>query len=245
MATLCGLALFTALSAVGQKFDVVSIKPNDSNAGERDGTDAGKFYGTNISLMALISRAYGLPQAQVIGPDWLDGVRFDVIAKFPADFKPSGANRSDIQSMQRNMLTERFKMEAHKDTKIVSAYALVLDKKGNKMKEGQEGCSASRNNNPGMFIGTCLNMKLFAEFVSWYSDLPVVDMTGLTGSYDMTLKWTPERRRPGTGADAADSMVGTTMDIALQEQLGLKLERRKAPIDVVVVDRIEKTPTEN
>jgi len=88
-------------------------------------------------------------------------------------------------------------------------------------------------------------MKRFAEFVSWYSDLPVVDMTGVAGSYDMTLKWVVERRRPASNADAGNSMVGSTLDIAIQEQLGLKLERRKTSIDVVVVDRIEKTPTEN
>ena len=145
--------------------------------------------------------------------------------------------------MIRNMLAERFKMEAHKDTKSLPAYALVVDKKGSKLQDTKlaEGCAASRRNNPGNFAGTCLNLKSFAEFVSWYADLPVVDATALTGLYDITLKWEPDRRR----SDAGDSMVGANMDIALQEQLGLKLERRKVPIEVVVVDRIERTPTEN
>jgi uncharacterized protein (TIGR03435 family) len=245
IATLCGLALFPALSALGQEFDVVSIKPNQSNVAESDVVTGGRFTAINISLQALLARAYGLPQNQIVGPGWLDAVRFDVVAKLPEGFHPSRANSSDIQAMQRNMLAGRFKMEAHKDTRMVSAYALAVDKKGIKLKEAREGCSASRNNNPGLFIGTCVNMKLFAEFVSWYADLPVVDMTGLTGSYDIKLVWVPERGRPAPGADAGYSLVGTTMDIALQEQLGLKLERRKAPIDVVVVDRIERTPTEN
>ena len=80
---MCGLAVFTAATTFGQKFEVVSIKPNDSNAGEGDRVGAGGFGATNISLLALIARAYGLPQGQIIGPAWLDAVRFDVIARVP------------------------------------------------------------------------------------------------------------------------------------------------------------------
>jgi uncharacterized protein (TIGR03435 family) len=238
---LFSLALLTASAALGQKFEVISIKPNDSNStNESDGNSGGRFHATNITLRALIARAYGMPQGQVIGPDWLDTVRFDIIAKFPETFVLSVANLPAVQEMHRNMLADRFKLEAHPETRSLPAYALVVDKKGAKLGDPREGCSASRSNNYGTFIGTCITMKSFAEFVSWYADLPVVDMTGINGSYDVNLKWTVERRRP----DAGDSMVGTTLDIALQEQLGLKLERRKAPIDVLIVDRVEK-PTEN
>jgi uncharacterized protein (TIGR03435 family) len=240
-ATLCGLALFSALPVLAQKFEVVSIKPNDSNStNQSDGNSGGRFRATNISVRALIARAYGMPQGQVMGPDWLETARYDVIAKFPEDFVLSVPNLPQIQTMHRNMLADRFKLQAHPETRSLPAYALVVDKKGSKLGDAREGCSASRSNNYGTFIGTCITMKSFAEFVSWYADLPVVDMTSINGSYDVNLKWTVERRQP----DAADSMVGTTLDIALQEQLGLKLERRKAPIDVLIIDRVEK-PTEN
>jgi len=238
LAILCAL---TVNAALGQKFEVVSIKPNDSNSqNESDGNSGGRFRATNIPVRALIARAYGMPQAQVLGPDWLDAARFDIVAKFPEGFVLSVPNLLQVQAMHRNMLADRFKLEAHTETRSLPAYALVIDKKGAKLGDAKEGCSASRSNNYGTFIGTCITMKSFAEFVSWYADLPVVDMTGVNGSYDVNLKWTVERKR----ADAGDSMVGTALDIALQEQLGLKLERRKLPIDVLVVDRVEK-PTEN
>ena len=182
-----------------------------------------------------------MAEYQIAGPDWLSG-RFDVVAKFPQDFDGSQAA---VRAMLRQMLAERFKMEAHGDTRTMPVYAVVVEKKGAKFKEAAAGCSASRSNHPGHFVGTCISMKSFAEFVSWHSDLPVIDSTGFTGVYDVTLHWVPEGRQTAQGTDPASPAAGPTLEIGLQEQLGLKLERRRAPIDVLVIDHVERLPTEN
>lgn len=242
LSLLCSTLVCTTTAIWGQEFEVVSIRPNNSiTSHEFDGSDRGRFTASNIPLRALIARAYGMAEYQIVGTDWLSG-RFDVVAKFPQDFDGSQAA---VQAMLRKMLAERFELQVHRDTRTMRVRAVVVGKKGIKFKEAPAGCSASRNNRPGNFVGTCISMKSFAEFVSWNSDVPVIDLTGLTAVYDLTLHWVPERRQTAEGTDPAGPAAGPTLDIAIQEQLGLNLELRKAPVDILVVDRVERLPTEN
>jgi uncharacterized protein (TIGR03435 family) len=124
----------------------------------------------------------------------------------------------------------------------MAVYGLVLAKSGIKFQEvpGDDSHSNSDNNH---YQGAGISMENFATVLSRRMDLPVIDMTGLKGFYSLTLDWVPEPR-PGE-EPAANAPKGLALPEALQEQLGLKLEHRKAPLEVLVVDHVEKVPVEN
>ena len=122
-------------------------------------------------------------------------------------------------------------------------YALVVGKSGLKIKEG-EFSHASTSNSPGRLTAQKIPMARLADFLAGQLDSPVTDMTGTKGFFDFTLEWTPDPR-PGEDRTASDSSAGASIFTALQEQLGLKLEARKGPVEMLVIDRVEKIPTGN
>ena len=228
----------------GQEFEVASIKPNKSMSGSSSShSDQGRLTASNVSLKSLIVMAYGMRDYQVEGPDWLGSEHFDIAAKFPEALpKDPEKYNAAFQSMMQKMLAERFKLAIHRDKKIFAVYELFVGKNGIKFKEVPKGVSHSNSNN-NHYTGASVSMDRFAVFLSGRMDLPVLDMTGLKGSYDMTLDWVPERQS-GKG-DTPESVSGPTLSDAVQDQLGLKLERRKAPIEILIVDHTERAPTEN
>jgi uncharacterized protein (TIGR03435 family) len=237
------LALATTLASA-QEFEVVSIKPNRSGDNSSHSTsDQGRLTATNNTLRVLIQMAYGLPDYQVDGPDWLQTERFDLAAKFPEELpKDREKYQAGLRAMLQKMLADRFHLEVHREQRTMAVYGLVVDKKGIKFQEVPDTGSRSNSNN-NHYQGTAVSMANFATVLSRRMDLPVIDMTGLKGFYNLKLDWVPE---PRGGADAAsDASPGPRLPEALQDQLGLKLEHRKAPIEVMVVDRVEKVPTEN
>jgi uncharacterized protein (TIGR03435 family) len=239
----CTLCVLASCVAPAQEFEVVSIKPNRSgDNGSHTGSDPGRLTATNASLRNLIQMAYGLPEYQVDGPEWLRTERFDLAAKFPEELpKDRVKYRASLQAMLQKMLEDRFHMASHREQRAMAVYGLVVDKKGIQFQEVPEGDSNSNGNN-NHYDGTAVSMTNFATVLSRRMDLPVVDMTGLKGFYNLKLDWVPEPRGPDAGADAP---AGPRLPEALQDQLGLKLERRKATVEVLVVDRVEKVPVEN
>lgn len=156
--------------------------------------------------------------------------------------------------MLQKMLLDRFKLQTHREEKTMAVYGLVVGKNGIKMKEVPDGDSHNQNSSNTHFQGTTVNMAAFATFLSRRMERPVLDMTGLTAYYDFTLDWVPETAPDGDGksdpafkqsAAAGADPSEPTLTMALQDQLGLKLEARKAPIEIVVVDHAERVPTEN
>jgi uncharacterized protein (TIGR03435 family) len=240
--------LSLAGTAFGQEFEVVSVKPNQSGSnGSSMNTNQGRLTATNVSLRSLIVMAYGLKDYQVEGQDWLREERFDLAAKFPGALPFNKDYNEALGAMMRQMLLDRFKLEVHRDTKTFPVYGLVVGKSGIKFKEVPDSGSHNQNNNNNHLTATCIPMVQFADFLSRRMDLPVLDMTGLTGFYDLTLDYVPETR-PGDGKGAtvaAEDAAGLTLPMAIQEQLGLKMEARKAPIGIIIVDHAEKAPTEN
>jgi len=227
-------------------FEVVSIKLNTSASGRSEShSDRGRWTGVNLSLKSLIVRAYGLRDYQVEGPDWLGSQHFDISAKFPEALPSGPENREKygaaIQSMTQKMLDDRFHLAVHRTTKPSAVYGLVVGKNGIKFKEVPLGESHSNSNN-NHYEGKCVTMSQFAAVLSVFMDLPVVDATGLKGFYDLTLDWVPESHSSKPGETAP---IGISLTDAVADQLGLKLEHRKAPIDILVVDHVEKLPTEN
>ncbi len=259
------VASFTLGAAFGQNqpslaaFEVASIKPvapmPASGGRIRIGMDidAGRVSGT-LSLMDMIAAAYEVKPYQIVGPDWLTSQRFDVNAKIP-----QGIPESRVNEMFQTLLADRFKLTIHRGTKDQAVYALLVAKNGPKLTEaGSDNPSAKiqRGGGNGHMQMDRTTMKEFAETISRFLDRPVVDMTGLTGLYQMSLDPSPDDMRnmmrshgmnvrpPAAPADDAADTSGSSMFTAVQ-QYGLKLESRKASLEVIVVDHLEKSPTEN
>ncbi len=234
-----------------QEFEVVSVRPNHSLSGDSGvDTDQGMLKATNVSLRSLIMGAYGVKNYQVEGPDWLGSEHFDIAAKFP-EALPNDRDKyhAALGAMMRNMLLDRFKLRLHSEQKTFSVFGLVVGKSGIKFKEVPDSGSHSLNSNKTHYIGTCVSMDAFAEFLSRQkdlpSDLPVLNMTGLKGFYNLKLDWIPENRESADPPATGDPVSGPTLRLALEEQLGLKLESRKASIEILIVDHAEKTPSDN
>jgi uncharacterized protein (TIGR03435 family) len=236
------LTMAFASLALCQEFEVVSVKPNKSTSYDSSvTTDRGRLMAGNVSLKGLIEGAYGVQDYQVEGPDWISSDRFDVSATFP-EALPKEKEKHDaaFHAMMQNMLADRFKLVIHREQKTRPAYGLVVAKSGVKFKEARASdcVSHSINHKDTHFVGTCISMEAFAGFLAGQRrdlplELPVLDMTGLQARYSLMLDWVP------------DSASGVILPIALEEQLGLKLETRKAPIEILVVDSAQRTPSEN
>jgi uncharacterized protein (TIGR03435 family) len=177
-----------------------------------------------------------------VGPSWLDEDSFEIVAKMP-----EGSTSDQIPAMLEALLRERFKLAAHKEDRPRPVYALMVDKGGPKFKEtdGHAGTVMFRAA-PGIagFKGP-MTMASLALRLSKKLDHPAQDFTGLKGTYDIDLTWTPDPdfERPGPAEVPAGSAVG--LFTALRESLGLRLEARKEPAEVLVIDHIERVPTAN
>lgn len=278
----------TAGLAFGQapqnpKFEVASVHP--SPAVRQDGVAIGVHTdGAQVRINALpmrdyVARAYRVRQAQVIGPEWLTSERYDASAKLP-----DGATSDQIPEMIQAMLLERFQLKAHREKRDLPAYVITAGKPPLNMKllppdttpptptgtsdvqasGTAAGVSVNLGNGSsytfanGVFTGHKLTMDQLARMVERYVDRPMVDMTGIPGSYDFSFKVGEEDSQVmlihaalGAGMQlppqviqfAANGSVSSLMDGF--QSLGLKMESRKAPIDVVVVDSLSKTPSEN
>ena len=240
-------------------FDVASIKPAEApkSPGVRVGMsiDKAQVHFSNVSLRDMIMRAYSVRTYQVTGPDWLNSVRFDVVAKIP-----EGASRDQVPGMLQTLLEDRFKLKLHREQKELPVYALIVGKNGPKLKKADADGNVRMSMGPkGRELTAKLPLARFAEVLSNMVDRPVIDMTEIAGSYDITLDWASGdnsmmalgmgAHEPPPGGPAAgkmdDDATGPSIYTAVQEQLGLKLDARKAPLDVLTIDSVEKIPTEN
>jgi uncharacterized protein (TIGR03435 family) len=234
-------------------FEVATIKP-----ARPDGrfsllvNRSGLMTTTSTSVSDLIKFAYDLHPRQITkGPAWLESEKFDVTAKPDTAGIP---NPAQLKMMVQKLLKERFELTFHNEKKELSVYAITVAKTGPKLTKNDSG-----GNLPGFGPGRgnfLVRNSTIAEFASVLQanilEQPVVDQTGLgTTRYDFTLKWTPDPSQsqiggpapaPAPAADGAD--VPPDIFAAFQQQLGLKLESTKAPVDVMVIDHLEK-PSEN
>jgi len=252
------LAILSAgLAQDGPKFEVASIKPSDPNyQGSMMRTTAGgRVEMRGFTLKDMIINAWQVRDFQVVGgPNWIDSDRFDLEAKPDRPTRPR-----EMSAMLRALLEDRCKLVVREETKEAPIYELVLARRdgklGPEMKEttcqvydkdhpqpsptpGQppRGCGGMSTRSGQMMVSGMPIVNL-GMYLSGMLDREVVDRTGLTGRYDFTLKWTPENRR-------ADDNAGPSIFTALQEQLGLKLESAKGPVEMLIVEHAEK-PSEN
>ena len=215
------------------RFEVASIKPRVDVA-QRAGIEETPSLVRieNLPLSAIIRMAYGVMEFQLVAPDWTTRTRFDIEARPPAPY--TSAQR---QTMLRNLLEERFKLAVHNEQRQVTGFDLLVAAGGHKlpMATGRTGFFTAR---PGLIDGPNRDVAALVSQLTSMVGAPVADRTGLTGRYDLRLEWTPD----GGAAPAAPELSIFT---AIREQMGLRLESSKVTIDVVVVDRVERVPTEN
>jgi uncharacterized protein (TIGR03435 family) len=187
----------------------------------------------NTALRELIQRAYGIGPQGLEGPAWLNDVRVDLVGK---STKP--ATDAQLWQMVRPLLAERFKMTSHSETREVSGLAMVVGKKGHKLKVS-EGGSNNLAMNAGVFTGSNVTLGRLAGLLSAVLRRPVRDETGLDGTYDFIIN-TKVYADQGGPQDLANLTI-----TAFREELGLQLEPRKYETQIMIIDHMERTPSEN
>jgi uncharacterized protein (TIGR03435 family) len=234
---------FAQSAAQLPEFEVASIKLNKSGSGNSSSHDTeGQLVATNLSLRDYIRWAFEVKDYQISGPDWLGSERFDIVAKFPPH-----KGKNELGPRLQRLLAERFKLAVHRETREFPVYALVPGKNGPKLKAVEDTGSHNTNSTRGHLTGQQMTMARLGEFLSRQMERPVVDLTKLPGVYDLTLDWVPEEALKA-GADskpAGDAPPGPDLLTALQQQLGLKLQPQKAPLELIVIDHAERVPVEN
>jgi bla regulator protein blaR1 len=242
-------------AAARPEFEVASIKPNTSGDHRVSFqiTPGGRLACTNATAKILITMAYGLKPHQLEGgPNWLDTERYDITAK-----GEGGTDRDDLKLMMQGLLADRFKLKFHRETKELPVYALVVGKSGPKL-HATEASGGEMKQFQRMGRGQIelqgANMGGLADALSSLVGRNVLDKTGISGNYDIKLEWTPDEsespmlKGPPDGkavpAPPAPEATGPSVFTAIQEQLGLKLEAQKGPVEVTIIDHIEKA-TEN
>jgi uncharacterized protein (TIGR03435 family) len=239
---LLSLIACVALSAqnAASVFDAASIRENTSGEAESSLGDRPWGYATNnIPLRPVIVEAYRLRSFQVIGgPSWLDSTRFDINARMPA-----GARSDEVFPMLRSLLAERFVLKAHTEVREQPTYALVVAREGRRgpqLRSSMATCSTETNNPctmSGSFVGRGGTLKgvgqpiaQLAQQLATGADRMVVDRTGLQGLFDFDVTWT------AGGFSVRSGDEGPSLFTAIQEQLGLKLEPARGPVEMLVVD---------
>ena len=240
------LLLTTALAASAQNltFDAATIKANRSIGGVSSiHVSKGRVSMTNVSLKKLVLNAYGIPDDRdylIDGPAWLATERFDIEATFPGDTPVP-----EVRKMMQTLLADRFKLAQHKEVRQAPIYSLVVAKNGPKIQPVQDGASRT-SGGPGRLEATKISMEKLADLLAKAMCMRIVDATGLKGVFDFTLEWTPDQKTgPPTDGDVTTAVTGPSIFTALQEQLGLRLQGGKGAVEVLIVDHIEKAPTEN
>jgi uncharacterized protein (TIGR03435 family) len=231
-----------------QEFDAASVRTS-TVAGDRKSmnSDAGRIAYTNVTLRDCLMAAYDVKDYQISGPGWMATDRFDIAAT-AGGANSVGANPDDdMMVMLQHLLLDRFQMSVHRETKELPVYAMVVGKNGAKVHETDTPGRSSVRMNGGGVIFKSVTMQDLVDTMSRIHmaemDRPVIDSTGLKGRYDFTVNLFGTQEEMMSALSKGD--FGTSIFTLIQEQLGLKLEPQKLPLDMVVVDKAERVPTEN
>lgn len=240
-------------------FDVISVKTNNSAAHQSminftpDGIRV-----SNMPIEFILRDGFGVNGDQLINaPGWAKSVAYDIEAKVAPDDVPAlkNLNREQRSAMMLNILTDRFKLAYHRETRTLPEYALVVARSGSKLEEFKPAPdeNGKPRGNRMMMSGSSLtadgiDMPSFTRLLSQRIGRPIVDKTGLTGRYSFKLEWANEPHDgegPGgplhdAGPSSAPGDTGPSIFTAVQEQLGLKLDSEKGPVEVIVIDHLEE-----
>lgn len=229
-------------------FEVATIKPSRPEAQGHGFRVNGRDFSTiNTSLADLLTFAYGLHHHQITGgPAWIESEHYDLGAKPDGEGQPSDAQ---WKTMVQKLLADRFQLKFHHEKKELSVYAIVAGKAGPKLTKSEgdpDGLPALFFRRLGDLTVRNATMADFAQLMQGaVLDRPVVDQTGLSGRFDFTLNWTPDEFqfsglgvKPSPPTDKPDAPPD--LYTAIQQQIGLKIDSTRAPVDILVIDRVEK-----
>lgn len=218
-----------------EKFEVASVKaiPPDSCCFSMNPWGGAAFTAKNISMSVLVEMAFGVTDKQISNIDILGRELYDVSAK-PENGGALTSQRA--QPMLKALLEERFNLAAHRETKDVPGYALSVAKGGPKLKAAAAGAAGQTMIARGRLISPNANIVQLISLLAHPVDKPILDKTNLTGTYNIDLKFAPD-------GDTASTLP--SIFTAIQEQLGLKLESQKVPFETLVIDHVDRAPTQN
>jgi uncharacterized protein (TIGR03435 family) len=246
-------------------FEVASIKPNRSGSanGGADVAPNGRVFVSNTSLFDMIRNGFELQRQEMVAgdrlPSWVQSDRWDIVAQGPPI--TDQASQRQVRVRLQNLLIDRFKLVTKREVRDIPVYAMVFarsDRKlGPQMRESTLDCAAllaaastaaapgtvpvcGRDSGPGIITTRGVPIADFLRTLGPYVGRVVIDGTGLTDRFDITLKWTPDQGVGNAGA-LAD---GTSLFTAVQEQLGLRLEPRQTPMNVFVIESAERPAEE-
>ena len=229
LAIACTLAAMHTLPCAAQpplEFEVATIKPAPPGPGNTTMKfePGGRFRATGAPLNALIQLAYGVKDFQVSGlPKWADSESYesyDVVAQPAAGVT---LNRDQLKVAIQALLADRFKLKFHRETTDLPLYLLVVEKKGPKLTKNIDAAGPEATIGSGQLKGSKIPMSILADLLAQLLDRTVRDDTGIVGDFDVTLNWGPD-------------MDGPSIFTALREQLGLKLNAQKGPVEILIID---------
>lgn len=246
-----------------QQFEVASIKPSSSNDPRTllQILPGGGLRTSGATLKFLMTLAYQVRFFQIVGgPGWINNNRFDVIANSerstiakddPPD--PTKVTASELSRMQEEMrprlvalLAERYKLQVHRETREEPVFELVVAKSGSRL-QAASGNFGGFHISKNRFVGEAASIDMLVTALANQLDRPVLDRTGLVGTFNFILSWTAPGTAPPGPADgraATDELDGPSIFTAVREQLGLDLRSAKGPAEVLIIDHVEK-PSQN
>jgi uncharacterized protein (TIGR03435 family) len=234
----------TAFAAAEATFEVASIRPSPPGVRMTVGIELrhGRLRGINVPLRRIIANAYGVADPLILGPDWLNKYHFDILAN-----SPDGVPDTEMKPMLQSLLKDRFQLTVHRETRKMSAYDLVVAKGGPKMAVYPAPAKAAPSNPGSPMLGGTMTMAQLAQVISRVVGKPVFDRTGLAERYNFFLSFARLSLETGDVSNGGRPDLGGAPDLftAVQEQLGLKLEPEKEGVEVIIVDHIEQSPSEN
>jgi uncharacterized protein (TIGR03435 family) len=253
-----GIGITLSAQAPAPAFEVASVKRAEPGiqGGRVQFPPGGRFSAENVPIDFVLQQVYGLRDFQVIVPPQLKAalaVRYQIQAQ-----GPESASQAQLKGMVKTLLTERFQLRAHEETRNFPVYALVVGKDGVKGARAADGKGMGiALMAPGWIHGQGTTAAYLAEALSRYVDRPVIDRTNITQVLDFDLSWTPDGMPndlpgcPPSFQDLAKRLKGAVAPTscpafftAVQEQLGLRLEAQQGPVDVLVIDSVQP-PTDN
>jgi uncharacterized protein (TIGR03435 family) len=251
---MAGLAMAWLAGAQPAVFEVASVKASSASQADGKGqrgmkTSPGTVSMQNVPLKAIVRWAYGVQDYQVEGPAWTERQGFDIFAKAAGPAKDP-----ELQAMMRTLLEDRLKLVVHRETKIKPIYEMTIAKGGHKLKpsatEGESSFAPPKGGGGKMIAhAERTSMAEFAQLLTDPLQCPVIDKTGLKGNFDFTVDLMSYIPLDASGKAAPDKVAvsdrETIVTMAIQQQLGLKLEPKKGPIEIVIIDSAEKIPVEN
>jgi uncharacterized protein (TIGR03435 family) len=240
-------------------FEAASIKMSRATGGSGHSNENSDpiLLRASMTLKSYVMTAYNVKAYQVTGgPNWIDDSTYEIAAKLetaglpklPANLtsnERATAEEERLHIALQGLLTDRFQLKLHHESKEMPAYALTVAKSGFKLKETSEtaGCGTnSKGNGTSInFTATCVDMTKFASYLARVTKQPVSDETHLQGSYSFGLEYIPDDLKATV---STDPLALPSLFTVLQQKLGLKLEQKKVPVDIIVVDGAER-PSEN